>query len=104
MLGQVRGGVMPVEDFQAMAFASFVKWAAGEPGMVDAFNVATKRSFMVPQLPLEAAIDRASGYAERKTQEDAEAFLHWLAEEHWGLEHAPAKLREEILAKRRARA
>lgn len=81
------------DAINAVAWADFIKWAAKSPEYVALYNAETGSNYNpFEQLsPIEAAIDKATGFAE----ESAFAFARWVTEHDWGMEYAPAAFRED---------
>jgi hypothetical protein len=80
-----------------VAWRDFIVWACKEPDCIAAFNAETGSSMGRPAgNPLEAMIDDVTG----KLRAETEAFVLWVTEHYWGVDEAPAKVREAILARR----
>jgi hypothetical protein len=60
------------EFFRSAAWADFIRFAGGEPGMRQAFTADTGSPFI---------------------EENMEAFILWVTRHHWGMDEAPAAFR-----------
>lgn len=86
-------------DFGYPAYRGFVEWAFKQPELRLQFTTETGFAFPPPASNrLDQSIDEAVGL----DFSIAEAFTFWVSETHWGLEHCPPQIQEEI-AKRKAK-
>jgi hypothetical protein len=72
--------VMTSEDLDSLAWADFMKWAIEQPDLRAGFEAATERRF----------VDSARYVVE---------FVEWSTLTLWGIENAPPKYREQLMAK-----
>ena len=99
---------MDFEEINDIAWQGFIEFAVKKPEMIAQFNADTGSTFNRPYAPktgLEAAIDKATGYAERmweKHLEDMESYILWVTEHYWGLDEAPEKVRKKIEERKNA--
>jgi sulfite reductase alpha subunit-like flavoprotein len=87
------------DEFNQIAWHSFITWAWSEPQMRKQFTAATGIEIRSAKTPIDAAIDAATGARESL----AAQFIEWATREHWGVEHAPAAYRAAITGKRKAK-
>ena len=86
---------MTRDEFQDMAWASFIEWALQDADMLAAYKQATGRIAFPPppKTAFEAAIDRACGVT---AEQNAEDFAIWVTAWHWGWDEAPVLMRERM--------
>lgn len=75
---------MSEHAFHMQAFVDFMRFASGEPSLVERFERETSMRYVPPANALEAAIDKATGHEDKL----AEAFVLWCADEY-GREYLP---------------
>jgi hypothetical protein len=78
------------DAFNALAWRDFVVWAWSDPSHRRAFIEATGIDIDAPRSAIEQLVDEATG------NPHLHAFVRWVTENHWGLEHAPAAYRELV--------
>ncbi len=74
------------QDFMDSAWRDFIDFEAHNDAIIAEFNQKTGASFMQP------------GPKNLSAQVEADAFVLWVTENHWGLEFAPVKIRAAIEA------
>jgi hypothetical protein len=85
-------------DFGYPAYRGFVEWAFKQAEFRAEFTAATGIPFpKSATTTLERMIDEAVGLDFAV----AEAFMLWVSEAHWGLEHCPPEVKEAIVNRRK---
>lgn len=88
---------MDESTFMEIAWRDFINWAVTKPEMISAFEASSgQRRLTPPKNALDAMIDKATGAHKAYAQE----FMLWATEHHWGIDDAPAKVRDEIERRR----
>jgi hypothetical protein len=82
---------MTRDDFQALAWADFLRFAIHSKEIRDAFARETGRRIFSAASPLEAMIDDVAG----KDGDDVMAFTIWVTRTQWGWDEAPASFRKD---------
>lgn len=82
---------MTKEDFMAVAWADFLRYAVSEQEIRDAFCRDTGRYLSSASNPMDALIDKATG----KQDDDIMAFAVWVTRTQWGWDEAPASFRDD---------
>lgn len=81
------------EAFMEIAWRDFILWAYRDADVLAQYRAETGRELLPPAArPIDAAIDAATGANEASMK----AFVFWATERLWGIEDAPAKLRDAI--------
>lgn len=86
------------EIFNEIAWRDFITFAFDQPEARAAFEAESGMKWRsAPSSPLDAMIDKATGYdAQSAADEYVKAFTLWATRTQWGVEYAPAKIREEL--------
>lgn len=64
-----------------IAWVSCLRWAIGEPEILDAFTADTGITYSAPKNAIEKMIDEASGHGEKVI----ESFIEWFNVNVWGV-------------------
>jgi hypothetical protein len=80
------------DDFNAIAWADFVRWAWEQPAIRAAFTDATGIRTVGSRSAIEKLIDEATGAA----TSEAAAFVEWVTRTQWGLDLAPKAYRDTL--------
>lgn len=83
---------MTLDDLNAIGWRDFVLWAWNEPQMREQFTAATGLEICAVTVPINAAIDAATGAGKSL----ASQFIEWVTRAHWGVEHAPEAYQRAI--------
>lgn len=75
-----------------IAWRDFILWAVQDEGVMAQYKEETGKTMSGPANAIEAAIDKATGYAESQAHD----FVIWATERLWGIEEAPERLRAEL--------
>lgn len=87
------------QDFMDAAWYSFVIWASKKPEMLAEYAEATGKNFGSGPSPIDRLIDRATGH-KPDVQKEAEDFMLWVTEHHWGIDDAPDGIKQLAKEKR----
>lgn len=84
---------MTADEFNTIAWRDFVHYAWHDKDLRAAFTAATSVTLEAerPLSTIAKLVDAATG---AKT-DAAAAFVDWITINHWGVEHAPKKWRDE---------
>lgn len=91
---------MTREDFQAVAWSDFLRYAISDKDLLNAFTQDTGRQLSTATSRLDAMIDEATG----KDADDMMAFVIWATETLWGWDESPASFRKDAEAWKRKNA
>lgn len=67
-------------DYAAPAWAACLSWAIGKAEIRAEFEAETGRRYTAPKTPIDAAIDKATGYSDAYVA----AFIEWANANIWG--------------------
>lgn len=85
-------------DLMELAWAGFINYAITDERVLAQFAKETGISFPVATTVVDQLVDDATG----RLEADIEKFVLWATERCWGVEFAPARIRETIAAAKAA--